>query len=269
MRSILLHVHDDAALESRLQAAFDLARAFGGHITCVHATPFEEYLATDPLVVSMLPTEFSRKMKRKLREVQARVEARIKAEGLTWDWIHVDEQMSSALIVHSPFADVVVVSLTPPTVLRDDPRPLGAAVALGGRAPVLAVPAACQGLRLDRPVILAWNGSPEAAAAMRAGLPVFRQAPQVILLEVSAVAWPYPRDRAARYLSRHDVHVEIAERAPIDGSVSGAIVAAARETGAGTIAMGAYGRSRLREFLLGGVTRDLLAESEFPLLLAH
>lgn len=95
MRSILLHVHDDAALESRLQAAFDLARAFNGHITCVHATPFEDYLATDPLVVSILPEEFSRKMKWKLHEVQIGIGARIEAETLAWDWIHVDERRQS------------------------------------------------------------------------------------------------------------------------------------------------------------------------------
>jgi hypothetical protein len=48
VKSILLHVYDDTGFEGRLQAALDLARAFEGHITCLHATPLEDYLAADP-----------------------------------------------------------------------------------------------------------------------------------------------------------------------------------------------------------------------------
>ena len=104
---------------------------------------------------------------------------------------------------------------------------------------------------------------------MRAALPVLRLSPAVHLLEVEDKPAPYPRDLAAKYLSRHDVHVEISQRQPIDGSVSEAITAAALELDAGLIVMGAYGHSRLREFLLGGVTRDLIFGSGIPLLLAH
>jgi len=65
------------------------------------------------------------------------------------------------------------------------------------------------------------------------------------------------------------VHVEIVQKRVINGKVSAQIVDTARETGAGLIVMGAYGHSRLREFLVGGVTRDLIASCPIPLLLAH
>ena len=268
MKSILLHIYDDVALESRLQAAFDLARTFEAHLTCLHATPFEDYLALDPLVVAELPEEFSVKMKRRREALQERVESRLRSEGINWDWIHEDELMSTALIRASALADLVVLSLSGPALMRDDPRPLAATVATNARTPVFGVPQTLAGLRPDAGALIAWNGSPEAAAAMRAALPFLRLAPRVRLLEVEERHSAYPRDRAARYLSRHDVHAEIVER-PRHGRVSEEIRSAARELGAGLIVMGAYGHSRLREFVLGGVTRSFLPGAPLPLLLAH
>ena len=95
MRSILVHIYDDAGLEARLQAAFDLARAFGGHLTCLHATAFEDYLATDPLMAAALPVEFSKKMRKAREALRARIEARLEAEDVSWDWVHRDEGMAA------------------------------------------------------------------------------------------------------------------------------------------------------------------------------
>ena len=269
MKSILLHVHDDNAMMARLEAAFGLARAFGGHITCLHATPYEEYLVTDPLVVAALPEEFSGKMARLRREIQERLESRIAAEGVAWDWVHVDSPMSTALTRASMLADVVVASLGAPALLRQDPRPLASAVAVGGGAAVLGVPEGLDPLRLDRPALIAWNGSPEAAAALRAALPILRIVPEVQMVEVAERLPEYPSDGAARYLSRHGIGADIVQRPKLDGSVSAALEQAARELGAGLIVMGAFGRSRLVERLLGGVTRELGERSRLPLLMAH
>ncbi len=269
MQSILLHVYDDTGLESRMQAAFDLARAFNGHITCLHSTPFEDYLRNDPLTAAYLPVEVSTKMERLREELRARVEERLRIEGLNWDWVHRDDLPSSSLTRFSIVSDVVVVSHAGRAMMRDEPRPLAAAVATGGRAPVLAVGEGLDRLRPERPVVIAWNGSPEAAAAMRASVPLLRLARKVQVVEVEKRITPYPSDLAARYLARHGIEAEIVQRERLDGSVSKAIERAAFDIDAGMIVMGAYGHSRLREFLLGGVTRDLLGECGLPLLLAH
>lgn len=269
MKSILLHVYDDTGFEGRLQAALDLARAFEGHITCLHATPLEDYLAADPWVAARLPEEFSDKMKHLRLELQAKIEERLRLDGASWDWIHRDELMSTALIRFSILADVVVLTLAERAVEKHEPRPLAAAVATGARAPVLAVPEGLERLDLGRPAVVAWNGTPECAAALRAAVPMLQLVPEVHLLEIEEVLPRYPRDLAARYLSRHDVRVEIIQRRPEDGGVAGTIRTASEELGAGLLVMGAYGHSRLREFLLGGVTRELVCESPIPLLLAH
>jgi nucleotide-binding universal stress UspA family protein len=269
MKSILLHIHDDTGLEGRLQAAFDLARAFEGHVTCLHATPLEDYLQSDPLTAARLPLEFSSKMKQVREALQARIEERFRAEGVSWDWVHVDDLPSSSLARLSILSDIVIVSHAGPAFFKDDPRPLAAAVATQGRAPVLAVFEALRRLDVTRPVLIAWNGSPEAAAAMRASVPLLALAADVQLLEVDEKVPAYPSDLAARYLARHGVEVDIVQKRPVEGGIADTIERAAYDLGAGMIVMGAYGHSRLREFLLGGVTRSLLRECGLPLFLAH
>jgi len=78
----------------------------------------------------------------------------------------------------------------------------------------------------------------------------------------------FPATEALSYLSRHEIHAELHDITP-SGSISDAIKATAREVGANLIVMGVFGHSRLRELLLGGVSRDLLDGSEIPLLLSH
>lgn len=268
MKSILLHIYEDTGLEGRLQAALDLARVVAGHVTCLHSTPFEDYLQNDPLMATRFPVEVSTKMQRLRQDLQDRVEERLRIEGVSWDWVHLDDLPSSNLVRYSILSDIVVLSLAGPAVLRDEPRPLAAAVATRGRAPVLAVPETLRQLKTGDPILIAYNGSPEAAAAMRASLPLLKLASNVQLLEVEEKIAAYPRDMAAHYLSRHGVKAEIVQRRAVDG-VAATIERAASEVGAGMVVMGAYGHSRLREFLIGGVTRHLLLESRLPLLLAH
>lgn len=270
MKSIILHVYDDTGLESRMQAAFDLARAFEGHVVCLHATPYEDYLATDPFIAAALPAEFSAKMEMLRIELQARIEARLRSEGVSWEWVHVDDAMARGLIRRSALADVIVLSLAAGTAVNwDEPRALAAAVATGAMAPVLAVPTGAKRFEANGPVLVGWNGSAEAALAIKSAMPLLRLASSVHLIEVEDRAPTYPRDAGARYLSAHGIAVEIMQRRPVDGRVGRAITQAAEEIEASLIVMGAYGRSRLSEFLLGGVTRDLIASSQVPLLLAH
>ncbi len=270
MKSILLHIYDDTGLESRMQAAFDLARAFEGHITCLHATPYEDYLAADPLIAAALPAEFSVKMEMLRIELEAKVQARLRSEGVSWDWVHVDDAMARGLIRHSALADVIVLTLAAGAAMDwDEPRALAGAVATGAMAPVLAIPTGMQRFEANGPALVGWNGSAEAALAIKSALPLLRLASSVHLIEVEDRAPAYPSDSGARYLSSHGLAVEIMQRRPVDGSVSRAITQAAGEIDAKLIVMGAYGRSRWRELLLGGVTRELLVTSQIPLLLAH
>ncbi len=268
MRSILLHIYEDRELAVRVRVALDLARAFNGHITCLHASPFEDYLSADPLMATVLPAEFSSKMQKRREALKKTVEDELRNEDIPWSWIHMDTLISEALVRHSVLADVIIISRAITDIYKDDARAVAGKVITNSKAAVLAVPPELERFDAKAPVVVAWNGAPEVGVALRQALPLLKCAESVHLVTIGDRVCIYPPDGAARYLSRHGVKCELVVR-PTGDSVAGALLDAALEFSAGAIVMGGYGHSRLREFFLGGATREMLETSRVPLLFGH
>jgi nucleotide-binding universal stress UspA family protein len=269
MKTILLHIHDDDQQEGRLQVALDLARALDGHIACVQVTPVD-VMVGDPHggifgMAALLGTLHDQD-----RAVRTQIEARLAHQGVSWDWRCFDGQVAETLIDQSVLADVVILSQAT-SGRRDGHQALHIVgdVALYTRAPVLMVPAGCSRLVLDGPVLVAWNGSPEAAHALRLALPILQRAGSVHVVEVSDDLPGVPATEAATWLSRQGIAADVHEWPAKGRRVSVALLHAAAELEAKAMVMGAYGHSRLRETVLGGVTRELIQGSTVPLLLAH
>ncbi|HKX35323.1 MAG TPA: universal stress protein, partial [Rhizorhapis sp.] len=168
MTSILLHIHDDKGAESRLQAACDIARVTYGHIHCVQVTALPGLLASDIYGgASMAPT-ITAELHDIDARMQARMEDRLRREGVSWDWRQVDGDVVHGLLSASTLCDLLVVTLPAgPRREMSDPLHIAADLALGGRTPVMAVPQAAHRLLLTGRAMVAWDGSPEASAALR------------------------------------------------------------------------------------------------------
>jgi len=271
MKSILLHIHDDLGRESRMQAAFDLARATGAHIHCVQVTPVAEFVSADVFGGGyMLPDDiaFVREEEEKERRL---VETRMAREGVTWDWEHLDGDVVSSLLAAGRLSDAIVVTLPESGRRHDnDPLPIVADLAVGGRAPVLAVPPSVGAVDFCGRAVVAWDGSQESAMALRAALPLLAHAGQVHLVTVEESGkHGFPSTGASAFLARHGVASELHEWPQKDRSIGEALLAATRELAADYMVMGAFGHNRLREFIFGGVTAELLRGARIPLLLAH
>jgi nucleotide-binding universal stress UspA family protein len=104
---------------------------------------------------------------------------------------------------------------------------------------------------------------------MRAALPLLRTTEPVQILSVDGDSEEFPAARAVEYLSYHDLRAEVHWRSSEGRTVAEAILALARQREIGLIVAGAFGHNRIREMLLGSVTRALLKSSPLPLLLAH
>ncbi len=273
MKTILLHIADDDGLAARLQAAFDLARAFGGHVTCLQTTPYADYALGDAGMGAFPVTELLAAVEAQRDAVKARVVVHLEAEGVSWDYRLCDGDAGDRLVEAARLADVVVLSagamrgaIGGGGRARAD---LAGDVAIRAPAPVLLVPVDSHGFQVTGPALVAWNGSQEAAAALRAALPMLRLASRVEILTVVEASAEIAGLAAAEWLSRHGIHAELFERAPDPAGVDATIRAVAVERGAAWLVMGAYGHSRLRETLFGGVTRNLLAAPSYPLLMDH
>jgi nucleotide-binding universal stress UspA family protein len=145
-------------------------------------------------------------------------------------------------------------------------------VLFGSGRPVIVVPHEQKtGLKLDR-VLMCWDGSRPAARAIADAMPFLTRAKSVEIVVVTG-----ERDKSgeitganmSRHLARHGVTVEIRKIAAGSSGVQSAILAHTTGSGADFLVMGGYGHSRLREFILGGVTRSVLSSMPVPVLMSH
>ena len=137
-----------------------------------------------------------------------------------------------------------------------------------GRPILIAPPVAPE--RLGETVTIAWNGSTESARVIALCLPVLRQARRVVVLTVEGAAVPGPSgEEVALYLRRNGVTCEAVSVGRGDRSTGKTILEEAAKIDSDLIVKGAFTQSRLRQMIFGGATRDIIAETTLPVLMAH
>lgn len=270
MKSVLLYANDDPGLEARLKAALDIVRFFNGHLICLHATPYHAFLMGDPFGgIYALPVVVEQLAKTEKAQ-RTRIEERLSREAVSWEWLQLDGPPEQVISDRSRLADLVVLSLPAGRGdLHDSRADMAAEIAVHARGPVLALPVAVKPFEVVGPAVIAWNGSPEAAHSLRLGLPLLRSASAIHIVTVREEQSRFPAIDASRYLARHGITSEIVEISDDPRGAGEALLGAAGALAASYILMGAYGHNRLREAMLGGVTRHMLEHSSIPLLLAH
>ncbi len=140
--------------------------------------------------------------------------------------------------------------------------------------PVLLVPRSTRPTLQPKRAAIAWDGRVEAVRAVREALPLLGRAEEVRLVLVDPQAdsdshGVEPGADLAAYLARHDVRVTVDRLPGMGRSVAEVIRGHAVDMAADLLVMGAYGHSRLRERIFGGVTRSMLAEPPVPILMAR
>lgn len=269
MKTVLVHIESDEGQEARLQAAFDLARAFGAHLNCLQVTPYAAYALGDGGMSGFPVTTLIEAIEKQRRQDREVVEARLKSEGVSWDWAARDGDAVLRLAEASRLADVVVMSAGTFTRSPRLQLTLTGDVAMQAAAPVVAVAPGTKGVDVSGPALVAWDGSREAAMAMRGSMPILHTAKTVHLLTVEEKPSDYRASDAARYLSRHGIEAEVIEKASGGHTVEAVIREEVMRLGATMLVQGAYGHSRLRQTLFGGVTKGILSDPPVPLVLGH
>ncbi|WP_262268675.1 MULTISPECIES: universal stress protein [Microvirga] len=118
-------------------------------------------------------------------------------------------------------------------------------------------------------VLVAWNGSREAARALREGMAFIEQAARTVVLIVDPPADVEPAAELKAHLAHHNVVAEVVTADSQGRDVAEVILEEARRVSADLVVMGAYGHTRLREQVFGGATRDMLTAAETPILVAQ
>lgn len=272
MRSILLNAYDDGDFDKRLDVALDLARSFDSHLSIVSAMPFEAAGAVDPYgaaFAALIPV-----WREEAESFQEQVEKDLANEDVPWDWESRPGPPASALLRRSALADLIVLGSREPRTGGKAPSFTAGELAVSASCPVLVLPDECERMDPDRPALVAWDGSAEASHALRAAVPLLQHAKSVFLATVrsdkpSKNEYDLPPVSGADYLARHGISSEMFEIEADEKGVAHSLLNAASARNVGLIVMGAYGRTRLTEWIFGGVTRAMLSEVRVPLLLKH
>lgn len=274
--TILVHVDLSVHAPARMRYAAALARAHGAHL--VGAAMFGVSRDVFPHGYDIEPGTLAASVFQPLADNAKRALGRFESIASDMHVPHeshfVCDQSDQGLALLARFADLVVISQDDPNEsLADMATRLPEFLILSCGRPVLVVPYNDPPPYHNPKVLLAWDGSKEAAAAMHASIPLLRRTSEVTVVALTGPGLADEDFRAQQpellhFLARHRVtpHV-LARKAQHDSGKE--LLALADELGCGLLVMGCYGHSRFREMCLGGASRTVLAEAGIPLLLAH
>ncbi len=265
MKNVLLLVHDDPGQEARLQVALDLTRALSGHLHCLDVTP--PPVMADPAWGSA-GTILYDETEREQQNLE-RLNARLANEDVAWTSETLRGDFAGCLASTALTADLTVLNRGIGRFPSPDMRMIIGEMVGKTQTLVMAVPEDCRALILNGTVIVAWDGSETAMRTVQRAAPLLMLARSVTVFQAGALPENTISARdAATYLARHGIDV-LVEMSDDSKGPAAQISDAARRYEASYCVMGAYGHSRLKETIFGGVTHEILRTSGLPLLLGH
>lgn len=273
MKDILVVSSTVGSFPVEVRYAAELARALRADLTGLFVVePFAAPAMFDPAAAALLELRAHELLEQARGDRDAFL-AMLRERGVArGDWLVAHGPEVDAVAFAASWHDLVVIGLQ-----QDDPASIAAASAavLASGAPFVLVPSGHAGtLRTDR-IAVACNGSREAIRALHASLPLLKLGKRVVLMQggkrkplLTAMSEPPPFDAEA-YLARHEIGFERCFLDEPDQTSGEEIAETAAAMEADILVMGAYGRSRLSEIVLGGATRRALHASSIPLFVQH
>jgi nucleotide-binding universal stress UspA family protein len=269
-RTILVHVNDQRRAEALLEPAIELASKYNAHLIGINV-----YTSLPLPQLQLGARGRPGGTEREVAELAATFARITDRQPFVAEWraVKVDHADFAPVVVeHALVADLIVASQSDPdwplSTLLDFPERL----ALECGRPVLVVPYVGRYPRVGRNVVIAWKPEREAARAVFDALPFLQGAEKVHILEVKdrGDAEELVSDIAlAAALARHGIKPSVRTSIAADISVGDEILSRLADLEADLLIMGAYGHSRMREMIFGGVTRHLARHMTVPTLLSH
>lgn len=280
-KDLLVVLDEDERSRERIALAASLAERFGAHLVGLYVAVgreppgrFDAFNADIPMFRAIYQ-EIEDKIRRQAEATRVVFEQIVGRHALSAEWREAGGYLAEEVAMHGRYADLIVLGQIDPA----DPwspllHPRPEEVALAAGRPILVVPYVGHFEQIGRRVLVAWDASREATRAVNDAMPLLVAASSVTVLTIDAeqaVAGhgEVPGADIALHLARHGVPAT-AERTVSAGiGIGNALLSRASDLGADLLVMGAYGHSRVRELLLGGATRTVLATTTLPVLMAH
>jgi nucleotide-binding universal stress UspA family protein len=284
LRTILVPVRGDGKGDGVLDHALSLAKRHNAHLEVLHCRPKPEDMipygipipanlrATITSSAKTLANEEESQV-RKLFDDYCASRGIPEVEGFPWPldkvsatWREASGKQANVIGVRGRLVDLIAVP-KPDSDQNLGLNTLQAALLESGKLVMMCPPRPVK--TVGAKVAIAWNGSGEAARAITAALPILKEADTVILLAPKDKKLPVSAEEAKIYLEVHGATCSVQNFAAGSSSVGKTLLETAVKAGADCMLMGAYGRSRQRELIMGGVTQYVVDHAELPILLMH
>jgi nucleotide-binding universal stress UspA family protein len=274
LKDVVVNISGRAPLDYASEYAASIAATFSAYIAGISFL-YEPVIPDGTLggvpidLIELQREENSKSAK----DAVSRFEAAVKKAGVSAETRILDATFGGAATLFAQIArrfDLAVVSQAQREHGASDELMIEGVLFESGR-PVVVVPyIQKRGLTLER-VLVCWDGSRTAARAVGDAMPFLERAKTVDIVIVTEDRKNEKVTGASmrEHLTRHGVAAQIKRVARGDIAIEDAILSYAADSGADFMVMGGYGHSRLREFILGGATRGILASMTVPVLLSH
>jgi nucleotide-binding universal stress UspA family protein len=284
IRKLLLPLTGTAAGEAGLDTAVRIARIWKAHVTALHVRVDSRDvapLAGEGLSGAMIEEMMSateKESNERARAVRAMFDRYVAENQVPVGEARPGEMSASFATVVGREEDLVAqqarladLTVVPHPEAGEDVSSSDAlhAVLFDSARPVMIAPLVAPA-RIGTRVCVAWNGTAESAASVQAALPWMQQAEAVRVLTADEYhrRGPGAADLLT-YLALHGVAADTAVFRPVDREVGAGLLRAAKEFQCDLLSMGAYSHSRLRQLILGGVTRHVLEYADLPVMMTR
>ena len=283
IKNILVPFASAASGPHVLEAAIALGDRFKSHVCTLHVRP--DPTALIPYIVGPMPSDMlvqiSENAEKQGRERAAQAQAKFKEicdkssagkaktkAGAGVLWCEEVGNVDYAYGIAARLSDLAILP-QPETMGPDSLVDILESVLFRSGRPVLMLPSKAP-VAPGKRIVVAWNGSIEATRALAAAMPFLEAAEDVIILTIGEDLAEGPGGDAVKdYLGLHKIKARTVKAAESTGGEGAGLLAKADELKADMIVMGAYRHSRLREFILGGVTQHVIDHAEIAVLLLH
>jgi nucleotide-binding universal stress UspA family protein len=276
-KTVLLHCNDKRRLPRLLDPAVALCAEFGAHLIGLSVTPPVAVIPAgmpgtpDAIVID----EQCKVYRGENPAMRAALDAAANRRNVAAEWREDDAgsgAVADVVLRHAHVADLIVASQTAPDWPGSLDLDIADGLALESGRPALIIPNKGPQQAIGKRIVIAWNDRREAARALFDALPLLQRAEKVLLVQVDP---PSLKEGAGTQLNvratlaRHGVACEAEVATSRHGNVGDALISHCERARADLLVMGCYGHSRLREIILGGATRDVLANMTIPVLMSH
>ena len=277
-KTVLVALNEINRLDALTAAANRVAKLDGAFVRGLYTIPAAQiYPSTGFEAVPQMFEGHQTFFKNNLIKVKSAFETAMKQAQLDHKFVSTEGRsplISDEIIGHGKSADIIIVAATDPAEVSGVELDAIERVLVGAGRPLLVLPRSNDHvLDLDR-IVVGWNGGREAARAVFDAVPLLQAAKSVAVVCVDPkneerVTPEDPGRRIVATLQRHGVKAEAKTMQGGGESAGKALLKHAKEIDGGLIVMGAYGHSRLREFVFGGATRHVLDDMARPVFMSH